>query len=267
MNVKGKVVIVTASTRGIGWACVQAFVREGAIVYLAARNEEAAKKRIEELSGEPGQAKWVYCDASVRESYASMAETVEKAEGRIDVLVNNFGTSDPRTDLDIARTRYEDFLDTLDKNLSSVFLSTQAVLPVMRKQGGGSIVNISSIGGQIPDIARIGYAVSKDAIIYLSKNMALQEGRNGIRVNVVCPGQTATDAVKDNMSESFQELFLRHTPIKRMGTPEEIAAAVLYFGSEEAAYTTGQVIAVSGGFGLGTPVYAELSALSAEDRH
>ena len=125
MNVKGKVVIVTASTRGIGWACVQAFVREGAIVYLAARNEEAAKKRIEELSGEPGQAKWVYCDASVKESYASMAETVEQAEGRIDVLVNNFGTSDPRTDLDIARTRYEDFLDTLDKNLSSVFLSTQ----------------------------------------------------------------------------------------------------------------------------------------------
>ena len=175
MNVKGKVVIVTASTRGIGWACVQAFVREGAIVYLAARNEEAAKKRIEELSGEPGQAKWVYCDASVKESYASMAETVEQAEGRIDVLVNNFGTSDPRTDLDIARTRYEDFLDTLDKNLSSVFLSTQAVLPAMRKQGGGSIVNISSIGGQIPDIARIGYAVSKDAIIYLSKNIALQE--------------------------------------------------------------------------------------------
>jgi NAD(P)-dependent dehydrogenase (short-subunit alcohol dehydrogenase family) len=137
----------------------------------------------------------------------------------------------------------------------------------MRKQGGGSIVNISSIGGQIPDIARIGYAVSKDAIIYLSQNIALQEGRNGIRVNVVCPGQTATDAVKNNMSDSFQELFLRHTPIRRMGTPEEIAAAVLYFGSEEAAYTTGQVIAVSGGFGLGTPVYAELSQLSAEDRH
>ena len=82
-----------------------------------------------------------------------MAETVEQAEGRIDVLVNNFGTSDPRTDLDIARTRYEDFLDTLDKNLSSVFLSTQAVLPAMRKQGGGSIVNISSIGGILPELA------------------------------------------------------------------------------------------------------------------
>lgn len=84
---------------------------------------------------------------------------------------------------------------------------------------------------------------------------------------MVCPGQTATDAVKGNMSEAFQELFLRHTPIRRMGTPEEIAAAVLYFASEEAAYTTGQVLSVSGGFGMGTPVYGDLMGLSAENRH
>lgn len=267
MKVKGKVAIVTASTRGIGWACVKALAEEGAIVYMAARNQETAQKRMEELASQGLSAKWVYCDASVRESYASMAEEVGKAEGRIDILVNNFGISDPKTDLDIAGTKYENFLNTLDQNLSSVFLSTQAVLPWMRKQGGGSIINISSIGGQLPDVARIGYGVSKDAIIYLSKNIALQEGRNGIRVNVVCPGQTATDAVVNNMSQSFQELFLRHTPIRRMGLPEEIAAAVVYFASEEAAYTTGQVIAVSGGFGLGTPIFADLSELSADERH
>ena len=196
-----------------------------------------------------------------------MAREVEASEGKIDILVNNFGTSNPKTDLDIEKTAYEDFMNTLDLNLASVYLSVQAVLPVMKRQGGGSIINISSIGGQLPDVARIGYAVSKDAIIYLSKNIALQEGRNGIRVNVVCPGQTATDAVKGNMSEAFQELFLRHTPIRRMGTPEEIAAAVLYFASEEAAYTTGQVLSVSGGFGMGTPVYGDLMGLSAENRH
>ena len=196
-----------------------------------------------------------------------MAREVEASEGKIDILVNNFGTSNPKTDLDIEKTAYEDFMNTLDLNLASVYLSVQAVLPVMKRQGGGSIINISSIGGQLPDVARIGYAGSKDAIIYLSKNIALQEGRNGIRVNVVCPGQTATDAVKGNMSEAFQELFLRHTPIRRMGTPEEIAAAVLYFASEEAAYTTGQVLSVSGGFGMGTPVYGDLMGLSAENRH
>lgn len=267
MNVKGKVAIVTASTRGIGWACVEALAKEGAIVYMAARNQELAKKRIEELSARGLSARWVYCDASVKESYGSMAKEVAQAEGRIDVLVNNFGTSNPAADLDIERTRYEDFIGTLDQNLASVFLSTQAVIPYMKEQGGGSIVNISSIGGQLPDIARISYGVSKDAVIYLSKIIALQEGRNGIRVNVVCPGQTATDAVKNNMSEAFQEMFLRHAPIRRMGTPEEIAAAVLYFASEEAAYTTGQVIAVSGGFGLGTPLFADLADLSADQRH
>ena len=83
-------------------------------------------------------------------------------------------------------------METLDVNLASVYLSSQAVVPYMKKNGGGSIVNMGSIGGLIPDVARIGYAVSKDAIIYLSKNLALQEGRNKIRVNVVCPGQTAT---------------------------------------------------------------------------
>ena len=152
-------------------------------------------------------------------------------------------------------------------NLASVFLSTQAVLPYMRKQGGGSIINISSIGGLIPDIARIGYATSKDAIIYLSKNIALQEARNNIRVNVVCPGQTATDAVLNNMSEEFQAFFMRHTPIKRMGTPKEIADAVMYFASDGSAYTTGQVIAVSGGFGMGTPVFADLADMSADKKH
>lgn len=122
-------------------------------------------------------------------------------------------------------------------------------------------------GGLTPDIARIGYAVSKDAIIYLSKNIAVQTARSNIRVNVVCPGQTATDAVMNNMSKEFQDFFLRHTPIQRMGKPEEIAAAVVYFASDDAAYTTGQVMAVHGGFGLPTPVYADMIDLSADRKH
>lgn len=262
-----KIVLVTASTRGIGYAIVEACAKEGAIVYMGARNLEVAKTKADKLNKEGYQVHYVYNDASVKETYQSMVAEVIEKEGRIDVLVNNFGTSNPKTDLDIENTKYEDFINTMDVNLASVFLSTQAVLPHMKKQGGGSIVNISSIGGLIPDISRIGYAVSKDAIIYLSKNIALQEARNNIRVNVVCPGQTATDAVMQNMSEQFQQFFTRHTPIERMGKPEEIAEAVVYFASDGAAYTTGQVIAVSGGFGLGTPVFADLTDLSAEKRH
>lgn len=262
-----KIVVVTASTRGIGCAIVEACAKEGAIVYMGARNLEVAKEKADKFNEAGYQVRYVYNDASIKETYQSMVAEVIEKEGRIDVLVNNFGTSNPKTDLDIENTKYEDFINTMDVNLASVFLSTQAVLPYMKKQGGGSIVNISSIGGLIPDISRIGYAVSKDAIIYLSKNIALQEARNNIRVNVVCPGQTATDAVMNNMSEQFQQFFTRHTPIERMGKPEEIAEAVVYFASDGAAYTTGQVIAVSGGFGLGTPVFADLTDLSADKRH
>lgn len=267
MRLKDKVVIVTASTRGIGYAIVEEAAKEGAIVYMAAKNLELAKEKAEELNNQGYCVKYVYNDASKKETYKSMVEEVIQAEGRVDVLVNNFGTSNPKTDLDIANTKYEDFIETVDMNLASVFLSTQAVLPYMRKQRGGSIINISSIGGLIPDVARIGYATSKDAIIYLSKNIALQEARNNIRVNVVCSGQTATDAVLNNMSEEFQTFFMRHTPIKRMGTPKEIADAVMYFASDGSAFTTGQVIAVSGGFGMGTPVFADLADMSADKKH
>ena len=267
MRLKDKVVIVTASTRGIGYAIVEEAAKEGAIVYMAARNLELAKEKAEELNNQGYCVKYVYNNASKKETYKSMVEEVIQEEGRVDVLVNNFGTSNPKTDLDIANTKYEDFIETVDMNLASVFLSTQAVLPYMRKQRGGSIINISSIGGLIPDVARIGYATSKDAIIYLSKNIALQEARNNIRVNVVCPGQTATDAVLNNMSEEFQTFFMRHTPIKRMGTPKEIADAVMYFASDGSAFTTGQVIAVSGGFGMGTPVFADLADMSADKKH
>lgn len=267
MRLKDKVIIVTASTRGIGYAIVKECALQGAIVYMAARNKELAHKRIDELKELSGNLHYVYNDASFKESYNSMIEEVVNKEGRIDVLINNFGTSDPKTDLDIENTPYNLFLDTLDKNIASVFLSSQAVIPYMKKQGNGSIINISSIGGLIPDIARIGYTVSKDAIIYLSKNMALQVAAYNIRVNVVCPGQTATDAVKDNLTKEFQDILLSHTPIKRMATPKEIAFAALYFASDESLYTTGQVISVSGGFGLGTPLYANFVDKHVTSKH
>lgn len=267
MRLEQKVVLVSAATRGIGYAIVVACAKEGAHVFMGARNMELAKEKCDALQQAGYQVTPVYHDATKQETYTTMVEEVVAQAGRIDVLVNNFGTSDPRQDLDIAHTEFSYFMETMERNLASVFLSTQAALPYMRQQGGGSIVNIASIGGLIPDISRIAYGVSKDAIIYLSKNIALQEARNGIRVNVVCPGQTATDAVKNNMSLQFQELFAHHTPIDRMGKPEEIADAVVYFAQDGSAYTTGQVISVSGGFGLGTPVYADLIDLSADKQH
>ena len=258
MRLKDKVVLITASTRGIGLATVQACAREGAIVYMAARNIERAEDRAKELNDQGYNVKTVYNDAYEKDTYVSMIDEVVKNEGRIDVLVNNFGTSNPKVDRDIKTTEYEEFIRTIDANLSSVFISSQKAVEHMTKTGGGSIINISSIGGLVPDVSQIAYGTSKAAINYLTKLIAVQSARDNIRCNVVLPGMTATDAVMDNLNDEFKEFFLKHTPIKRMAKPEEIAAAIVYFASDESAFTTGQIMDVSGGFGLPTPVFGDM---------
>lgn len=259
MRLKDKVVLITASTRGIGLACVKACAKEGARVYMAARNMEQAQKLADALNAEGGNVKCVYNDATKPETFSSMVEEVAKDAGKIDVLVNNFGTSNPGRDLDFAHTDPSVFLDTVNLNLRSVFMAGQAAVRHMAAHGGGSIINISSVGGIVPDISQVAYGTSKAAINYLTKLIAVQEAKNNIRCNAVLPGMTATEAVEKNLTEEFRTLFLRHIPLGRMGLPEEIAAAVVYLASEEAAYTTGQILTVSGGFGLATPVYGDLS--------
>lgn len=259
MRLEDKVVAVTASTRGIGAAIVKRCAQEGAIVYMAARRMDAAQQMADELNAQGGRVRCVYNDATKLETYRDMIEEVVAKEGRIDGLVNNFGTSNPKKDLTIQNTDYEDFIGTVDENLASVFLPSQAAIGHMAQTGGGSIVNITSIGGLVPDVSQIAYGTSKAAISYLTKLIAMQAGRSGVRCNAVAPGMTATDAVMDNLTPQFQEFFQRHIPIKRMGHADEIADAVVYFLSDEAAYTTGQVLAVAGGFGLGTPVFADLA--------
>ena len=185
MKLKNKVIIVTASTRGIGLAIVKACAKEGATVYMAARNLEQAQKVADALNSEGYNVKCVYNDASVPDSYASMVEEVMQDAGKIDVLVNNFGTSNPGRDLDLANTDTDVFLDTVTLNLRSVFMASKEVLKYMKKQNGGSIINISSVGGAVPDISQIAYGTSKAAINYLTKLTAVHEAANHIRCNAV----------------------------------------------------------------------------------
>ena len=263
MRLQQKVVLVTAATRGIGLACVKACAKEGAKVYLAARDLSRAAEVIRQLNQEGLPAYPVFCDASDPNSFSSAVEDVVSDAGRIDVLINNFGTSDPRKDLDFAHTDPQVFLDTVILNLRSVFCASQAAARHMAKQGGGSIVNISSVGGQVPDISQIGYGTGKAAINYLTRLIAVQEAKNGIRCNAVLPGMTATEAVAQHLSDDFRTLFLKHIPLGRISLPEEVAAAVVYFAGDESAYTTGQLLSVSGGFGLATPLYGELAGKAA----
>ena len=253
MRLQNKVILVTASTRGIGLAIVKKCAAEGASIYMAARDMERAQEIVSTLTG----VKCVYCDATKPETFSSMVEDVVSDAGHIDVLVNNFGTSNPGKDLDFAHTDPQVFLDTVNLNLRSVFMASQSAVRHM-EQNGGSIINISSVGGLVPDISQVAYGTSKAAINYLTKLIAVQEARHRIRCNAVLPGMTATEAVEKHLSDDFRKLFVKHIPLARMGLPEEIAEAVCYFASDASAYTTGQILTVSGGFGLATPVYGDL---------
>lgn len=260
MRLNNKVILVTASTRGIGLAIAKKCASEGARVYMAARDMVRAREIADTLPG----AKCVYNDAIKPDTFPSMVEDVVRDAGRIDVLVNNFGASNPEKDLDFSRTAPQIFLDTVTLNLRSVFMASQTAVKYMASQGGGSIINISSVGGLVPDISQVAYGTSKAAINYLTKLIAVQEAKHHIRCNAVLPGMTATEAVEKHLSQSFRNLFVRHIPLGRIGLTEEIAEAVCYFASDASAYTTGQILAVSGGFGLATPLYGDLARNAAQ---
>ncbi len=263
MRLQDKVVLVTASTRGIGHAIVKACAKEGAVVFMAARSKERGQLEANRLAAEGLRVHFVYNDADRPETFLSMVEHAVAQEGHLDVLVNNFGTSDPKQDLDFLQTDPEYFLNTVQKNLQSVFLSSQAAARHMAENGGGSIVNISSVGGLVPDLSQVAYGTAKAAINYLTQLIAVQGAAYGIRCNAVLPGMTATESVMDKLTNEFRQIFLRHIPLRRMASPEEIANAAVYFASDESAYTTGQILTVSGGFGLATPIYGDFSSMKA----
>lgn len=255
MNLKNKVALVTSATRGIGFASALKLAENGAIVYMGVRRLEATQEIIDKypnLKMIP-----VFFDAYKVESYKEMVDTIIQNQGRLDILVNNFGTSTPAKDHDLVNTDEEYFFDTIKANLGTVYSISKLVVPHMIKNGGGSIVNISSIGGVVPDISRIGYGVSKAAVNNITQQIAMQYAKNNIRCNAVLPGLTATDAAIDNMPEDFRKSFLSHVPLNRMGTPEDMANAVLFFSSDMSSYITGNIMEVSGGYHLGTPQYAD----------
>lgn len=254
-NLNNKIALVTSATRGIGLASAIKLATEGATVYMGVRRLEATQEicdKYPELKMIP-----VYFNAYEEDTYKSMIDTIIEKEGRLDILVNNFGTSTPSKDLDLVNTNEDYFFDTIRANVGTVYSISKNAIPHMIKNGGGSIVNISSIGGVVPDISRVAYGVSKSGVNNLTQQMAMQYARHGIRVNAVLPGMTATEAVSANMPEDFQKSFLSHVPLNRMGTPEDMANAVYFFASDLSSYITGNIMEVSGGYHLGTPQYAD----------
>lgn len=256
-KLENKIALVTSATRGIGLACAKKLASEGAIVYMGVRRLEATQEICDECKNYGLIMNPVFFDAYDINSYKTMVEEVISKEGKIDILVNNFGTGRPNKDFDLVNSDEESFFELLESNIGSVYRISKLVVPHMIKNGGGSIINISSIGGSVPDISRIGYGVSKSGVNNITQQIAIQYAKDGVRCNAVLPGMIATDAVASNMPEEFQKSFLSHVPLNRMGKPEDIANAVSFFASEDSAYITGCIMEVSGGYHLGTPQYAD----------
>ncbi|MBK5257332.1 MAG: 3-oxoacyl-ACP reductase FabG [Vicinamibacteria bacterium] len=240
----GKVALVTGASRGIGRGIATALAAAGATVICAARDLARLVELVAEIRAAGGQAHAHVVDVASRESIEALISSVIEAHGRIDVLVNNAGIT--RDNL-LLRMKPAEWDDVIATNLTSVFISTQAVMKTMLKQRAGSIVNIGSVVGLTGNGGQANYAAAKAGLIGFSKSVAREVASRGIRVNVVTPGFIDTD-MTSAMPEAAKQALLASVPLGRTGQPRDVAALVVYLASDVSAYITGQTISVDGGF-------------------
>ena len=241
---EGKTVIITGASRGIGKGIAQLFTQQGAnIAFTYRSSDEKAKALAKEISVNGCKAKGYKSDASNFNAAQQLADNVMEEFGSIDVLVNNAGIT---KDGLIMRMLEEDFDSVMDVNMKSVFNMTKAVLPTMLKQRKGSIINMSSVVGVKGNVGQANYSASKAAINGFTKSTALELGSRNIRCNSIAPGfieTKMTEALSEDQIKNWHDTI----PLKRGGTPEDIANATLFLASDMSAYVTGQVLNVCGG--------------------
>jgi 3-oxoacyl-[acyl-carrier protein] reductase len=233
---------VTGASRGIGKAIAAKLAARGAHVLAAARGENA-QSVADEIVGAGGKAEPVALDITEPGACEAAVAGALARHGRVDILVNNAGITKDQL---LLRMKRDDWDAVLATNLTANFVLTQAVLKPMLKQRGGRIVSISSVVGQAGTAGQANDAASKAGIIGFSKAVALEVASRGITVNVVAPGLIDTDMTRA-ITNSAHEEWASRIPLKRLGSPEDIAAAVCFLASDEASYITGQVLAVNGG--------------------
>ncbi|HET8645799.1 MAG TPA: 3-oxoacyl-[acyl-carrier-protein] reductase [Vicinamibacteria bacterium] len=240
----GKVSLVTGASRGIGRAIARELARRGAFVFLGARDEARLAEAVGEIEAQGGRAAALPLEVADRASVDAAFDAILKAQGRLDHLVNNAGIT--RDNL-LLRMKAEEWAQVLSVNLSGAFHCTQAALRPMLKQRGGRIVNITSVVGLAGNAGQANYAASKAGLIGFTKAVAREVASRAITVNAVAPGYVETDMTAA-MTDKAREALVTAVPMGRVGAPEDVAAAVAFLVGEGAAYITGQVLAVDGGF-------------------
>lgn len=246
MRLKNKVAIITGSTRGIGFAVADAFIKEGAKVAICGSRLENAENAIAKLKETYPKAKLLPIGVSVTDtdSVDQMVETVMKEWGRIDILVNNAGITNAKPTTEMTD---EEFDSVIAIDLAGPFKCTRAVAKVMKEQKYGAIVNTSSMVGLYGSPCQASYASAKAGVIGLTKSCAKELGRFGIRVNAVAPGVVLTDMVAASVDERMMAGLQQLTPLGRAANSEELAPAYVYLASDDASFTTGAILSVDGG--------------------
>jgi NAD(P)-dependent dehydrogenase (short-subunit alcohol dehydrogenase family) len=246
-RLKDKVAIITGAGSGIGLAAAELMSREGARVLVADYDAASAQKAAGDIVRTGGQAVPYPVDVTDDASVGDMVETAVREFGRLDVLCNHVGGTDPRKDLDLLRLDMAEFSRAVDLNIRSTLTGSRYAVPHMIKAGGGSIINTVSVAALVGDVIQISYGAVKAAVVNITKSIAVQYGPQSIRCNAVAPGAIMTPALLDNLPAGVIEALKGYNALPYLGAPEDIGYAMLFLASEESRYLTGQLLVVDGG--------------------
>ncbi len=245
MRVAGKVALISGGAGGIGSATARLLAKEGAAVIIGDILEDEGRAAEAQIAETGGKALFVNLDVTSEDSWRNAVQSAVASFGKLDILVNNAGVSQRGG---VEETTSEAWDKVMDINVKGVFLGTQAVIPEMRKAGGGSIINISSIYGLVGSGGSAGYHASKGAVRIFNKSTAIQYASENIRANSVHPGFIDTPMTRAHHDNpNIHEERVAKTPIGRMGRPEDIAAGILYLASDESSFVTGSELVIDGG--------------------
>ena len=239
---KGKTAIVTGGTRGIGLGIVKKYLENGANVALAGSRKESVDKALQQLSGYEGRVIGIWPDLCDPEAVAKAFAEVKERFGKVDILANNAGISSRTSLYDYT---LDEFSKIMDLNVKAVFVCSQAAARIMKEQGGGVIINTSSMVGEYGQPSGCGYPTSKFAVNGLTRSLARELAKDQIRVNAVSPGVTRTDMVAA-LPQELVDRISAGIPLGRVGEPVDIANAYLYLASDSASYVTGVILRVDG---------------------
>ena len=248
-----KVALITGASNGIGKATAERFVKEGAKIIIADHNIERAEKLASSLRDNQFYAQAVMFEATELRHASKAVDKALELYGGIDCIVNNVGGSDLSKDLSAGDLDIRYFDEVMHMNLRSMIATVQSALPYMKEKKEGTIINVASIGGLLGDLRGTLYGISKAGVINLTRYIATQYGRYGIRCNGVAPGLVLTPAAIENLTPEQRETFRQYNSLPYSGQPEDIAGIIAFLASEDARYISGQTIIADGGMSCHNP--------------